>query len=83
MCEDNMLFSHVKISRFRAKAHRYFTGVYITNYLMIIQRDLSQVIFKNVSVNGSYKAAQFLLPHMMKWSKSMSMEETEVFTPLA
>ena len=50
---------------------------------MIIQRDLSQVMFKNVSVNGSYKAAQYLLSHMMKWSKSMSMEETEVFIPLA
>ena len=28
-CEDNMLFSHVKISRFRGKAHLVFLGVYI------------------------------------------------------
>ena len=31
-CEDNMLFSHVKISCFRAKAHLvYFNGVYLSN----------------------------------------------------
>ena len=43
-CEDNMLFSHVKISYFRAKAHLVFIGVYIikdrNTYNVIIQLQL-------------------------------------------
>ena len=46
-CEDNMLFSHVKISRFRAEAHLvYFNGVYLSNrpHFLVFSQDPKWVI---------------------------------------
>ena len=54
-CEDNMLFSHVKISCFRAKAHLvfhwYFIGIYIINLIPL----LKQIIVKLLKIQSTSK----------------------------
>ena len=42
-CEDNMLFSHVKISSFRAKAHLVFHGCLYDKYAYVVS-----IVYRNI-----------------------------------
>ena len=60
MCEDNMLFSHVKISRFRAKAHLVFHWC-LYNNLCNVWIFICMVIFSGC------------LCHKLRWQKHSSV----------